>query len=401
VTGLLEENGQGASTYDVTQIDSGTNVILLNGEYALAAGPDVALAVTRTTEGALQQGQKLIINLSLQTPNAPNDGQDREGCEGGGGSPLCSSQDGTNYASWKADELSFLTLIAGTLQYMPPAEQANTHVVVSAGNSGLDLTNEIGLLRRSFPVGLDEMIIVGSFDTNLQPFLGHNFSNNLGDMLFSPGVDVTVPNINGCVASGTSLAAAAVANLAAQLAQQYPALPAGQIGAAVMGAAPQINGLLTIPTLQEAGTAAELVGELLGVQFTGTVGGTWFCGSFVPECSYGGTITIQATFVSGASGIAGNWEMSGSLCDSYPCMPYGNSGNATFNVRSDGSVSVTMSNDTCGFSGSGTSQSLSGSGDCADFNDTGAPVSWSATANVKPSGSTSLRAKRRNSKPRP
>jgi hypothetical protein len=157
-----------------------------------------------------------------------------------------------------------------------------------------------------------------------------------------------------------------------------------------MGAAPQVNGQLTIPTLQEAATAA----QLLEVEFTGTMTAEWTCGSSGCLDYFSGTITIQpsATFVSNASGIAGTWQLSsgGQPVDG---------GDATFNVSTDGNISVTMSSATAGFSGAGTLQSLTGSGGCAEFGADTFYVAWSASAT--PSSSTSLRAKPRNSKPRP
>jgi hypothetical protein len=253
VNGFLEQGGLGAMLYNM-------NLKGLFEGKGLAEPSDLGVGLARAAEGALSQRQKLIVNMSLQPKNQPNDGRNRQICETNQFDTNCSG-DGSqlvgNYASWKSDESAFLVGIASQLHNMPDNLRNNTIVVISAGNSGLDLTNEIMRIRERLPRALPHMLIVGSLGTNGQPFAGHNHSTSPTDMLYAPGVNVVVPGTGGCLSNGTSFAAPAVANLAARLAQQFPELTSEQLVTAIQNAAPLVNGLRTLPTLAQATVAAQ------------------------------------------------------------------------------------------------------------------------------------------------
>ncbi len=261
VNTLLEAGGLTSSGYDISELQQGTNQVALDeGLYPLAAGSDVGFGLARAAQGALDRGQKLVANVSLQAGGQPNDGIDRSICETDPNDPQypqCSAVwnsatstwvRGAGYASWKTDEFSFLVGIAGVLEYMPANLRDNTLVVVSAGNSGLDLTYEIGLIQTLLPDAFPHMLIVGATGTSSQPYFGYNHSTDPAAMLSAPGLGVVIPQTGGCLANGTSFAAPQVANLAAQLAQLFPNLTTAQIVQAIMTAGPIVNGVHTLPT---------------------------------------------------------------------------------------------------------------------------------------------------------
>jgi hypothetical protein len=119
-----------------------------------------------------------------------------------------------------------------------------------------------------------------------------------------------------------------------------------------------------------------------GVTFNGAASGS---GSYSSSCStsFTGTISISSpiALVPYPGGIAGSWQMSGTLSGSgSSCafsQSYSDGGSATFNVGSTGSVSATLGGNDCNFTASGTTQSLSGSGPCGAVSGT---VSFTATA---------------------
>ena len=261
VNTLLEAGGLTATGYDISELQQGTNQVALDeGLNALAHSSDIGFGLARAAQGALDRGQKLVVNVSLQAGGQPNDGIDRSICETHPNDPQypqCSAVwnsatstwvPGAGYASWKTDEFSFLVGIAGALEFMPASLRDNTLVVVSSGNSGLDLTYETGLIQTLLPNAFPHMLIVGATGAGSQPYLGYNHSSNPAAMLYAPGLGVVIPQTGGCLANGTSFAAPQVANLAAQLAQRFPNLTTAQIVQAIMTAGPIVNGLPTLPT---------------------------------------------------------------------------------------------------------------------------------------------------------
>jgi uncharacterized protein (TIGR03437 family) len=268
--------------YDASYIQQGTNQVALDQHlYPLARGSDIGAAMAQMAQGNYAARQKLVLNLSLQAAGQPNDGVDRSICETNPNNAICSSANGRNYASWKTDEFSFLVGIAGALEFMPQNLLDNTMVVVAAGNSGLDLTNEIGLIQTLLPNAFTHMLIVGSegADTSGQPngqvFLGHNHSTDPTAMVYAPGAMVTPPGgTPGCTASGTSFAAPLVAGLAAQLALQSPNLTTAQIVQSIKSAAPVVNGYRMIPSLAQV-TQAPLTLTVTppSLSFSATLGG--------------------------------------------------------------------------------------------------------------------------------
>ncbi|MGA3259608.1 MAG: S8 family serine peptidase [Bryobacteraceae bacterium] len=261
VNTLLEAGGLTATGYDISELQQGTNQVALDeGLNALAHSSDIGFGLARAAQGALDRGQKLVVNVSLQAGGQPNDGIDRSICETHPNDPQypqCSAVwnsatstwvQGAGYASWKTDEFSFLVGIAGALEFMPASLRDNTLVVVSSGNSGLDLTYETGLIQTLLPNAFPHMLIVGATGAGSQPYLGYNHSSNPAAMLYAPGPGVVIPQTGGCLANGTSFAAPQVANLAAQLAQRFPNLTTAQIVQAIMTAGPIVNGLPTLPT---------------------------------------------------------------------------------------------------------------------------------------------------------
>jgi hypothetical protein len=263
VGGFLQQGGQLPLAYDLSQLQRGTNQpALSDGLFALASGSDVGAAMERMAQGSKDRGQKLVLNLSLQAHGQPNDGQDRSICETSPNDsrfPQCSAvlrngvwvNNGGNDASWKTDEFSFLVGIAGELHYMPPDLRDNTLIVVSAGNSGLDLTREIDLLQTLLPNAGPHMIVVGATDASTKRFNGYNHSSNPAGMLYAPGVGTTLSQTGSCPYNGTSFAAPRVASLAAQLAVESPNLTTAQIVQAIMNASPIVEGMRTLPSPEQ------------------------------------------------------------------------------------------------------------------------------------------------------
>jgi hypothetical protein len=390
---ILQENGQDSSAFEVTQFKQGTNeVALYNGQFALAAGSDVGFGLNRAAEGALLEGHKMIANMSLQAPLQPNDGIYRGDCEVNPGLVQCSCRlsdnggvcDGT-YAGWKSDEFAFLVGIASELEHMRGDLLDNTMVVISAGNSGLDLTREISLIQGFFPNAFTHMLIVGSLDSGGQPYTGHNFSTDPSQMIYAPGVNVAVPELDGCAADGTSFASPAVANLAAQLAQQFPALRTDQLVAAIQDAAPAVNGLPVIPTLDDAVLAAQALdgSERFVYQLTASATGSGTvttrpgmitCGGAFTTCgaSYprGTVVTLTAVPTNGST-----FEGWGGACSGFGLNPV-----CTLTMNADEAVGATFG--TCTYSISPTSQSFGSSGGDGSV-DVIAPsgCGWAATSN--------------------
>lgn len=264
VNRLLARNDQTVTAYEF-------GGALREGEHGFAQsnGEDVGYGIARMAAGALQKGQKLIVNVSLGA-KSPNDGQNREQCESDPANALCTSGEG-NYAGWKTNKFAFWVGIASELQHMPDDLRDNTLVVLSAGNSGLNLTREIGLLRSFFPKAFDHMLIVGStqsietepgtWSESVYPNHNHSYcldenalAHACGDgdasMIYAPGVDVSIPGTNGCRLNGTSFATPQVANLAARLARKYPNLTTAVLVRAIMGAR-RAGGMSVLPAMQQ------------------------------------------------------------------------------------------------------------------------------------------------------
>ena len=137
-----------------------------------------------------------------------------------------------------------------------------------------------------------------------------------------------------------------------------------------------------------------------GVTFNGAASGN---GSYSSSCSttFSGTIQITSpvALTPYPGGIAGSWQMSGTLSGSGSgcsfTQSYGDGGDANFNVGSNGSVTLTLGGSDCSFTGSGTTQSLAGSGPCGAVAGT---VSFTTTAST---GNALQRAKAQRFRRRP
>jgi len=222
---------------------------------------DVVFGVARLAQGAAAGLEgTLVVNMSLQSTGEPNDQVDRSACQTTPTLSQC-SQGASTYAKWKAAQLGFLEQIAAMVQHLDPLVRDNTLLVVSAGNAGMNLSPELGDLETKYPDAFSHTMIVGSNNAptpRRPPALakGHNFSSNDADMIYAQGFGVGIPGNPGCNVDGTSFAAPQVANLAAQLAHQFPNLTSAQIAAAIRRAAVVTNGKISMPSLADAATAA-------------------------------------------------------------------------------------------------------------------------------------------------
>jgi hypothetical protein len=298
VDAILNLNGVTASEFDISQPNPMT-MLNVNGQMVtLGSESDWLTGVGRAAEGAFQEGHRLVINLSLGSAAIPDDALDRGDCEGAPASfDHCSITNGGTYASWKAAEGGLLGLVAQELQNMRPELLDNTLVVISSGNAGLNLTNEILAIQSKYPNGFAHMIIAGGMDQSGQPSHNFDFSNtpttppDPTQIVYAPATDVTIPGTGGCTATGTSFAAPAISNLAAQLAYQFPTLTTDQIRTALLSN-PQTNGLFTIPTPQQATNAAQgLQSPPSSGNYAGTCTAT---GTPVTCCADGTCVTVPA-----------------------------------------------------------------------------------------------------------
>lgn len=230
------------------------------------------MGLARAAIGAEQDRRRLVVNVSLQSAAEPNDSQNRAGCPDTS-STVCTS--GTcggapghpcagSYAAWKKAQYGFLSEIASLLQHMGPRVRGNTLIVVSAGNAGMDLRDEIQQLRKAYPDGFSHMLLVGS--TGATETAAHNHSSNAADMIYAKGFGVMVPGQPGCVVDGTSFAAPQVAELAARLSKRFPTLTMDEIARAIDQAAPRdASGRRSIPDFDAAARIAAAISNGTGV----------------------------------------------------------------------------------------------------------------------------------------
>lgn len=232
-------------------------------EYGIGSeATDPLFGLARVAAGGAAGGSRLVVNMSLQSLAEPNDEVDRSGCEMDMSLPPCTSgicgsgmPCAGNYASWKQAQFGFMSQVAALVEHMDPSVRDNTLIVLSAGNSGMDLQSEVRKLRETYGDAMSHILIVGS--SNAPANEGHNFSSAAGDMLYANGFGVPVPGQADCTVDGTSFAAPQVANLAARLASQFPDLTTAELLAAIMQAAgPPVDGKLMMPSFEAAAQAA-------------------------------------------------------------------------------------------------------------------------------------------------
>jgi hypothetical protein len=250
------------------------------GAYGIGSqSTDPVFGLARVAAGAAAEGHRLVVNMSLQSLAEPNDEVDRSACEMDVTLPQCISGtcahgkacNGT-YSSWKAAQFVFMAQIAALIQHMEPNTRDNTLLVLSAGNSGMNLSSEIAVLTAKYPDAMQHMLIVSS--SGAGPGQAHNFSPFAGEVLYAPGFGVAVPGQTMCAVDGTSFAAPQVANLAARLAQQFPTLTTAQLVSVIYEAAkPGADGGLAIPLWADATAAAQRLSVQAGsTQGTGGQG---------------------------------------------------------------------------------------------------------------------------------
>lgn len=153
----------------------------------------------------------------------------------------------------RAAQLAKLELYAamlGAVKELDPSVYARIQVVAIAGNSGVNLHQEIVTLRSDFPeifgvgpsAGVPKMLIVGgtlagstAINQNLN-YSSADISSGQGtDMIYAPSQQVVV-SADGCTASGTSFAAPAVANLLARILIANPTITVAQATQALLTA---------------------------------------------------------------------------------------------------------------------------------------------------------------------
>jgi len=243
---------------------------------------DLAFHLARVAQGAANDNVVKVVNLSLQgifhyaaNGNAlGNDDLDRHNCVTADCNQLLS------------DEEAFLEQLYVTVENMDSSVRNHLVVIVSAGNSGLDLTGEMNFLNSLTPNAAKHILLVGGTESDGTPDAGLNSAQKPSDMIFAQGKDVTSPL--GCKSSGTSFAAPQISRLAAQIAKKHPELTGDQIIQAIKDAAPKgtqsvsflPQGYYTIPTFAQ-------VEKLLGSSTGGvTIPGTWKGTFNVKDASY-------------------------------------------------------------------------------------------------------------------
>ncbi len=240
VAGIAGEDGVLVKKFNITTV---------TGEVDLSLAPWAIISAGMAAE---QQDRKLVLNFSVE--HGPGDFVDRHACTKGSTQKECNyyvdySVNATGevrewyYEDMEQSQRNFLEKIAMVLDAMRtivPSQFDRIAVVLSAGNSGLELTDEIAYLKRNYPEAFKHMFIVGGTDSEGARWEDVNSSNNQDDMLYAPAQNVEAPPESGCRASGTSAAAPKVSNTLTQLAadKSLGDLTMGQLIDSMFDAAP-------------------------------------------------------------------------------------------------------------------------------------------------------------------
>ena len=190
-----------------------------------------------------------------------------------------------------------------TIENMPASLREHVVVVLSAGNSGLNLTSEMNFLRAFTPNAIKHVILVGGTEADGKTRSGSfNSSDIPTDQILAQAENVSA-TVNGvpCTSDGTSFAAPQVSRLAAQLNKKFPGHSSAEIVQAIRAAALLQNGYSLIPTLGRA--SAVLNGQDVVATVTVTslgvpVGGTRQASATLRDTQgnvlTGGTVTWES-----------------------------------------------------------------------------------------------------------
>ena len=208
VRAIAEKNGQSVGSYDICT--DTTEESLLN--IGIGSISDFSFGLARLNDGALVKGQKLVVNLSM--------GPEFGNCSLPSPPPECN---GVTEFDMLNQNGVYLAGIAQEMEALSDEALDNMLVVIASGNDGLDLTPVIAEIKVAFPRAWEHIIMAGAVDESGQVFTNFNYSSNGGDMLYKPGVGVTMPGTPGCLLDGTSFSAPQVSDEIAQILQKTPA----------------------------------------------------------------------------------------------------------------------------------------------------------------------------------
>ena len=297
--------GASKSEVDVYNQPQGTGEGYINSSSIV---PAIALAMINATDA----DRVTAINLSIGYKGGLNDGIDRHG------------SDSPEVANIQEGELRFLEQILHGMETMGQPYLDHVLISIAAGNMGVDLTKQLGVLKDKYPSAWGHVIIAGGLDGNNERIRGFNTSENPDDIIYAQ-----MPS----GLNGTSFAAPQFTCLATALAAERPDLTSWEIKEAILEAAPVISTYRTKPTLAAAlAKANELFPEGAPIpDITGTWTGTYTAigkNSYTPWIYNDGgdqvwTIaSVSDHYFSGTMSITGvqlRWDQSGEVAGYASC----------------------------------------------------------------------------------